>query len=474
MAKITHGVSVSKKETSVSTPVVAKSGVHFIVGAAPIHTVGGKVNEVIIANNYSEAVSQLGYSEDWEKYDICEEVYSAFNLYKCSPILIVNVLDPTKHKRSEASKEYEIVDKQVKLPFEGIASSVNITGKVKGTDYETFYDDKNLIVEFISAVEGTNITITLDVVDPSKITKTDVIGGFDVSTKKVSGFELVDSAFPKFAIAPDILLCPSWSHDSEVAAVMSAKAENINGIFDAIAIIDVDTEVVTHYSDAIEWKKSNNINSPQQILCYPMLKLGDKTFRFSTQAAGRITATDNDENLGDGTPCESPSNKLMQIDSAVLKSGIEVNLDLQQANLLNDNGIVTALNFIGGFVMWGNETACYPSNTDVTDYFISVSRMFKWIAKSVILSYWSKVDRKLNRRLIDSIVDSCNIWLNGLTAEEKILGGRIEFLEEENNSTSLMSGKARFHIYVTPPSPAKQLDFILEYDVSYLSKLIAG
>ena len=164
----------------------------------------------------------------------------------------------------------------------------------------------------------------------------------------------------------------------------------------------------------------------------------------------------------------------MQIDSAVLKNGIEVNLDLQQANLLNDNGVVTALNFIGGFVMWGNETACYPANTDVTDYFISVSRMFKWIAKSVILSYWSKVDRKLNRRLIDSIVDSCNIWLNGLSAEEKILGGRIEFLEEENSSTSLMSGKARFHIYVTPPSPAKQLDFILEYDVSYLSKLIAG
>ena len=204
-----------------------------------------------------------------------------------------------------------------------------------------------------------------------------------------------------------------------------------------------------------------------------MAKLGDKVFRMSTVVAGRMTATDNDEGLGDGTPCESPSNKTLHISSTVLANGSEVNLDLVQANFLNDNGVVTALNFIGGFVLWGNETACYPANTDITEYFICVSRMFKWVGKSVILSNWSKVDRKLNRRLIDSIVDSCNIWLNGLTAEEKILGGRIEFLEEENSNTDIQAGKAKFHIYLTPPSPAKELSFILEYDSSYLSALFA-
>ena len=67
-----HGVKASKQGTSVSTPVTADSGIHFIVGTAPVHAVGGKVNEPILAYSYAEAVQAMGYSEDWKKYDICE------------------------------------------------------------------------------------------------------------------------------------------------------------------------------------------------------------------------------------------------------------------------------------------------------------------------------------------------------------------------------------------------------------------
>lgn len=74
--------------------------------------------------------------------------------------------------------------------------------------------------------------------------------------------------------------------------------------------------------------------------------------------------------------------------------------------------------------------------------------------------YWSKLDKKMTRRLIDSIVNSVNIWLNGLVNEEKLLGGRVEFLEEENSETALMAGKAVFHIYMTPPSPMKECEFV--------------
>ena len=34
-----------------------------------------------------------------------------------------------------------------------------------------------------------------------------------------------------------------------------------------------------------------------------------------------------------------------------------------------------------------------------------------------------------------------------------------------------MDGIARFHVYVTPPSPNREIDFTLEYDVNYLSTL---
>ena len=100
--------------------------------------------------------------------------------------------------------------------------------------------------------------------------------------------------------------------------------------------------------------------------------------------------------------------------------------------------------------------------------------MFKWVAKTVTISYWSKVDRKLTRRLIDAILQGINDWLAAMTADEKIVGGRVELREEENSLTALMSGKAKFHIYITPPSPLRLMEYVLEYDVSYLSSLLAA
>ena len=182
------------------------------------------------------------------------------------------------------------------------------------------------------------------------------------------------------------------------------------------------------------------------MVCFPKLALGEREFNYSTQLAGLMAKTDNTEALGGGTPCESSSNKSLQADRMILADGTEVVLDLQQANYLNDNGIVTALNFYNGFVSWGDWTACFPANTDPVDYFYCISRMFKWVAKTVILSYWNYVDRRLIRRLIDAVLQGVNGWLNSLVAEERIIGGRVEFREEENSTTALMAGHAKFHI----------------------------
>ena len=140
---------------------------------------------------------------------------------------------------------------------------------------------------------------------------------------------------------------------------------------------------------------------------------------------------------------------------------------------LNSQGIVTALNFIGGWVCWGNRTACYPGNTDVKDSFISIRRMFNWVGNSLIQTFWQRVDAPLNRRQVDTIVDSANIWLNGLAARQYILGGRVEFREDENPTTALMDGIAVFHVYLTPPSPNRSIEFVLEYDVNYLESLFS-
>jgi hypothetical protein len=482
MAQFFHGAKTRQVTTSISTPVTAASGVTFVVGTAPVQTLGAdapagggslafkNVNVPIMGMNNAEAVMQLGYSDDWGKYSLCEVMYCHYRLYATAPVFFVNVLDPARHKASVPMAPFPVVDGRVSLPLEVIAETVAVQNYAAGEDFELFYDESALILEILGGGDippaTTELSVAFDRVDPSLVTKADIMGGFNVVTKKTTGFELIEEIFPRYGIVPDILICPRWSHDAEVAAIMSAKCQAINGIFTAKCLIDVDVTAVRHYADAPAWKRAQNIYDKSQILCFPKFRLADRVFHASTQTAGLMGRTDT---LNDGAPSESPSNKLLQMNAAVLDDGTEVVLDLQQANYLNSQGIVTALNFIGGYVLWGNWTACFPANTDVKDYFISVSRMFGWVGNSLILTYWSQVDRKMTRRLIDSIIDSVNIWLNGLVSEEHLLGGRVEFRSEDNALTDLMAGKATFRVYLTPPSPAKEIEFVLEYDPSYVT-----
>ena len=172
-------------------------------------------------------------------------------------------------------------------------------------------------------------------------------------------------------------------------------------------------------------------------------------------------------------PYWSPSNQSLQADSAVNDDGKEIYLDTSSAAYLNGQGVITALNFMGGWKAWGNRTTCYPSNTDVKDAFIPIRRMFNWVNNTLITSFWNKIDNPANKRLIETIVDSANIWLNGLTSREFILGGRVEFRKDENPTQDLMDGIIRFHVFITPPSPAREIEFIQEYDPDYISTLFS-
>ena len=191
---------------------------------------------------------------------------------------------------------------------------------------------------------------------------------------------------------------------------------------------------------------------------------------MSTQLAGLMATIDT---RNGGCPYESPSNKAFKCDAMVVDAGTEINLTLAQANILNAGGVVTALNFMGGMVCWGNYTACYPGNTDVKDYFIPISRMFDWVGNTLINTFWGKLDKPMNRRLIDTIIDTCNIWLNGLVGSGYLLGASAEFKDSENRLTNLMAGIIKVHIYITPPSPAQEIDFVLEYNADYVTSALS-
>ena len=272
-------------------------------------------------------------------------------------------------------------------------------------------------------------------------------------------------------IVPDLLLAPKYSSESEVAAVMATKAGGINGMFGAKALVDLDTATANSYTAAVSAKADKGMTDANEIVCWPMATLGDRKLHMSCIVAGRMAATDTDNA---GVPYESPSNKDAKIDGLCLADGTAVVLTFEQANALNGGGIVTALNFMGAWKVWGNYTGCYPSSTDPKDMFIPCGRMFAYVQNTIIRTCWQFLDKPMNRRLLDTITDTVNIWLNGLVGSGYLLGARVEIREDENPVTQLMAGIIKIHVYMTPASPAQEIDFVLEYDSSYVTSALAA
>lgn len=467
-----HGVYGSEQPTSVSTPAVAESGIPFVVGTAPVQaaTNPAKVNTPVLSTSWDEAVEALGYSDDWEKYTLCEFMYSHFKLFGRQPVIFCNVLDTTKHKEAVAAEDMQVVSHKVTLPIEAIDDETlvvkaNSSTLTKDVDYATYFDGESLIIEVLSdgsAYEAISLNVAYNKAKAAAVTTTEI----------ATGLEAIDLCMTKLGMVPDLICAPGYSQNATVAALMATKAESINGLFGAKALCDIDCSAsgATAYSAVLEVKNKNNITDSAQIPCWPMVKLDDKVFHLSTQLAGLMARVDTNNG---GCPYESPSNKGLNINGLVLEDGTEVDLTLAQANTLNAYGVVTALNFINGFVAWGNYTACYPSNTDVKDYFVSVSRMFKWVNNTLIKTFWSKADKPMNRVLIDSVVDSANIWLNTLAAKGYVLGARVAVLDSDNTLTDLMAGKIKFRTYMAPPFPAQEIEFVTEYDVSYVTEALS-
>lgn len=477
-----HGVYSSEVPTSVTSPVTATAGLMVVTGIAPINLAKTTdyVNKPLLAYSWQEAVDALGYSDDWENYTLCEAMDAAFRLYGVAPVVFINVLDPATHKSDVAALDLAVSNKKVTIDDTGILLAslvVKLTAAgaalIKGTDYTATFDDSGKVI--IAVVTGGTIPnnqATLNVaytkIDPSKVTNTNVIGGVDVNTGATTGLELINSVFPKFGFVPGQILAPKFSKDLTVAAVMRAKASNINTFFKAMSIEDVDTVAANVYTKVSDWKNTNNFTSPNELVCWPKVALGEKTYHLSTHVASLTALTDS---LYDDIPYVSPSNKSLQINNSVLDSGEEVSLGPDQANYLNGQGVMTALNFIGGFKAWGNRTGAYPSITDVKDSFIPVRRMHNWIENSIILTTWAKVDDPTNKTLIDTVVDSLNIWLNGLTSTGALIGGKVEFRKDENPTNDLLNGTVRFHVALAEPTPGEAFEFIVEFDATYYNRL---
>lgn len=480
-----HGIAVREEATAITAPIEGTAGLQVIVGTAPIYQLSDPsavVNKPIVAYSYAEAVEQLGYSDDWESFTLCQSIYACFKVFNVAPIILINVLDPSDadHIAAFSMASADVASHKVKFTSKYVlAGSLTVKDAEEhtltaGTDYDVTYDDEGYgtltLISTSTYYNATTLTIGGSKLNPAGVTASDVIGGYNASTGAYTGLGCVDQIYPKFNMTPGLLLAPGYSHDATVAAALVAATENINGSFKAMAIIDLNSTAYKTYSSISDAKSAIGVTSPNAVLVWPKVVVGSLTFFMSAMMGALIAYTDAEN---DDVPYMSPSNKDFRITGLVDGAGAEVTIDQQQANMVNSFGVVTAIN-VKGWKSWGNNTAVYPSSSDPKDRWIACRRFFSWWGNSFILTYFQKVDNPANFRLIQSIVDSENIRGNSYVAQDKVAAAYITFNEDENPITDILNGEIKFHMYLAPYVPAEYIENTLEFDTNALKNALNG
>ena len=96
-----HGVYTSEVATSMVAPITGTAGLQVIVGTAPVNMLkdpAAAVNVPLLVNSYKEAVEAVGYLPDFANYTLCECISANFSVVGIAPMVLINVLDPAKHK----------------------------------------------------------------------------------------------------------------------------------------------------------------------------------------------------------------------------------------------------------------------------------------------------------------------------------------------------------------------------------------
>ncbi|MBR8700237.1 hypothetical protein IX317_000641 [Fusobacterium sp. DD29] len=467
-----HGTYQVEGATPLQLPVVLDYG-HFIVGMAPINQVkkeNRKINDVVRVGTYKEALEYFGNTHDMD-FSISQAIKCFFELYAVAPLYIVNILDPEKHKGEKKTLSAQnLVRGKIVIPSQKVIPETVVVQKTSGkqtvSDVQMQFTSEGLELSVKLDEQGT-VDIEYYEVDLSKVKKSDAIGGYDADSMKRTGLELVNEVFLKYSELPAFIDIPDFSGESDVAAIMETKAKTLNGgMFESMALINAD--ITKKYDELSEWKDTNNIIGNDQIILYGGIKLAGEVYHQSIHYAALSLKVDGENN---GVPSQGPSNYSYKMDAFVWKKGKEyeeVRLDKeQQANFLNKNGVVTAINF-KGWRCWGSETAKNPLATDPKDKYIYGRRMFKYIGNELVLSYFNNVDKKFTLKLAETMEKSMNLRLNALVASDNLLSGKVAFYADDNSLIDIINGDITWTIQLGIIPGAKSITFKKVYDVEAL------
>jgi phage tail sheath protein FI len=468
-----HGIKVAEA-ASLEEAQVLNSGVHVVIGAAPVNLTANPavtVNKPILVESMTEAKEIFGYSDDFASYGISEAMYVYFDVAKVAPVVFINVLDPATHKTA-ITKTVTLTNKQGTITDKGVLLDSLVvvhdeTTLVKGTDYiASFTTDGGVLISVLKDDVSGSLSVTGNKIDPSAVTNADIVGAVNASTGTKTGIELLAEVFPRFGRYISIVTAPGFT-DSTVAAALQAKTTELNGVFSCETIIDLNAANINAVANA---KETAGIVSPHAFCAWPKVKKSNHIIDYSVFLAATAAAYDKDN---DDIPVVSISNKPISISGLCDAAGNEIVFDRLAANELNGQGIITAINN-SGWRTWGNNTAAYPESTTMKERWTGVRRFMTWMENRFAVEYFNRVDSIANFRLIEQIVEDENAFCSQLVADGKCAGAYLEYKESENTADDLAAGRLKFHHHIAQYAPAEYIENTFEFDMDLFRSSLTG
>lgn len=373
-------------------------------------------------------------------------------------VVVVNALDPSVDKSSQAEKDFMLAGDLVQVGHRYLVASTVV---VKNDDASTTYtvdDDYTVNAEagVITRVDGgaiaagATLKIAYDYADAAEVTDAELVA----AAAKFVEAESVTGQKPRILIAPGYTehVTRAQPNGPPTAAPVTtglvATAERIR------AVIVADGPNTTQ-ADAIAYRKL--LSSRRVYVVDPGVKLTDAAGAVSdapasARIAGLIVRNDRERGYW-----SSPSNRqVLGISGTARAVDFTLGDASSSANLLNDAEVSTIIRSpLGGYRLWGNRTA----SADAKWAFLPVVRTADVINESLLRAHLWAVDRNLAKTYVEDVVESVNDFLRRLQAQGAILSGRCWADEGLNDAAARETGRVYFDFEFDPPSPAERITF---------------
>lgn len=456
-------------------------GAIVYVGTAPVHNVEGganNVNKPIVVNNIAEARKYFGYSDEWDKYTLCEAMHVHLENKGVGPLVFINVLNPATHKASESGTVSKTPENgRVTIPaaqdiiLDSVVVKSGNTAKIKGTDYAIAYNvEKKTITisELTAGALGTSaLTITYNTIDASAVTTADVIGASD-GLGLNTGIFAIKNVYQLTGYIPAYLAAPGFSSVPAVHAAMYQNSVKVNGHWDVYMFVDlpiVNGETPLTLDTAKTYKNGNGYTKENETVFFPLAQGTDgKIYHLSVLAAANFQELLLAQ---DGIPYKTASNT----DCSLIENlylGASNTGRVYDDNIINEklnkNGIASAAYVGGRWAIWGCHSADYDQdNGDQINVAETNRMMLYYISNDFQHRRTPDVDKPMTANDLQTIIAEEQTRVDALLNIGALTRGVVTLNADAQAKSDIMNGDYSFLFDITTTPLAKSLTAIVNW-----------